>query len=70
LEIIAESDRAAVRFRLRGTNDGEFMGNPPTGRSIDVGAVAFMTIASNKVVEVRAEFDQMALLQQIGVLQA
>ncbi len=69
-EIIAEDERAAVMFRLRGTNDGDFMGNPPSGRSIDVGAVAFMTIASDKVADVRAQFDQMALMQQIGALPA
>jgi predicted ester cyclase len=65
---LAEGDVAAVRFRLTGTNTGTFLGNPPSGRAIDVGALALMSVAYGKVAELRAEFDQLGVLQQIGVL--
>ena len=68
--MIAEGDRVAVRFRLIGTNSGSLMGHPPSGKPIDAGALALMTISSGRVVELRAEFDQLGLMQQIGVLQS
>jgi predicted ester cyclase len=67
-EVIAEHDCAAVRFRLTGTHSGSLMGQPPSGKRIDAGAIALMRISAGKVTELRAEFDQMGLMQQIGAL--
>jgi predicted ester cyclase len=67
-DVIAEDDRVAVRFRLTGTHSGSFMGHPPSGRPIDAGALALMTLAAGRVTELRAEFDQLGLLQQLGAL--
>ena len=67
-EVLAEGDRVVVRFRLAGTNDGEFMGIPASGKPVDVGALAIMRIESDRVAEVRGEFDQMGLMQQIGAV--
>lgn len=65
-DVVADDDRVAVRFRLCGINSGSFMGHPPSGRTIDVGAAAFLKLASGKITELRGEFDQGALLQQIA----
>jgi predicted ester cyclase len=67
-EVFADGEVATVRFRLTGTNSGAFLGTPPTGRTVDVGALALLRINSDKVAELRAEFDQLGLMQQIGVL--
>lgn len=67
-EVIAEGDWAAVRFRLTGTHSGSLTGQPPSGKRIDAGAIALMRISAGKVAELRAEFDQMGLMQQIGAL--
>jgi predicted ester cyclase len=67
-EVIADGNRVAVRFRLTGTNSRSLMGNPPSGKPIDAGALALMRTASGTVTEIRAEFDQMGLMQQIGAL--
>jgi predicted ester cyclase len=56
-ETIASGDTVAVRFTLRGTQRGEFMGIPPTGKPIEVGAIAILRTASGKVSEVRGQFD-------------
>lgn len=61
---------ATVRFRLTGTNTGEFLGNPSTGRGIVVGAIALRTVVDERVVELRAEFDELGLLRQLGALPA
>jgi predicted ester cyclase len=67
-EVIGEDDRVAVRFRLTGTNSGSFMGNAPSGKRIDAGALALMRVESGKVSELRGEFDQLRLMQQTGTL--
>ena len=67
-EVLAEEDRVAVRFRLTGTNTGDFMGHAPSGKTIDVGALVFMTISSGRVVDMRGEFDQLGLMQQLGLV--
>jgi len=67
-EVIAEGDRVAVRFRLTGTNTGSFQGAPPSGKAVEAGALALMRTASGRVAELRAEFDQLGLMQQIGAL--
>lgn len=67
-DVIAEGDRVTVSFRIIGTNTDSFMGNPASGKSIEVDALALMTVASGKVTELRGQFDQMGLLRQIGAL--
>jgi predicted ester cyclase len=64
--VIAEADRAAVSFRITGTNTASFMGEPASGRPISIDALALMTVASGKVSELRGQFDQMGVLLQIG----
>jgi predicted ester cyclase len=34
-DIVASQDKVAVRVRFRGTHSGEFLGIPPTGRTIE-----------------------------------
>ena len=40
-ETIAEEDRIAARFTMRGTHDGTFFGVPATGKKIEVRAMNF-----------------------------
>jgi hypothetical protein len=44
------------------------MGKPGSGKPIDAGALALFRTASGGVTEMRAEFDQIGLMQQIGAL--
>jgi len=67
-EIIADDATAVVRFTLRGTHSREFMGMPPSGKSIEVGAIAILDIADGLVSELRAQFDQFGMMRQLGVV--
>ena len=67
-EVVADGDRVAVRFTLRGTHTGDFMGIPATNRGVEVGAVVMMRIEDGKVAELHAQFDQFGLMRQLGVI--
>jgi len=67
-DTIADGDKVVVRFTLRGTHTENFMGIPATGKSITVGAIVLFHIVNGKVEELRAQFDQMGMMQQLGVI--
>lgn len=67
-DVIGEDDRAAVRFTLRGTHTGDFMGIPATGKGIEVTAIAVLRFENGRVRELRAEFDQVGMMQKLGVI--
>jgi len=69
-DTVAETEKVVVRFTLRGTHTGNFMGIPATGKPIAVSAIAILRLASGKVEELRATFDQMGMMQQLGVIPA
>jgi steroid delta-isomerase-like uncharacterized protein len=65
-ETIAEGDRVAARFTMRGTHQGTFFGVPPTGKKIAVQAMNFYRLSDGQFVEERGQPDLLGLLQQIG----
>lgn len=68
-EVVATSDRIALRFTLNGTHTGNFFGIPASGRSISVRANIVMHVEDGKVSKLFGIFDEAGLLRQIGVLQ-
>lgn len=69
-ETIAEEDKVAARFIMRGTHQGTFFGVPPTGRKIEAQAMNFYRLADGRFVEERGQPDLLGLLQQIGAVPA
>jgi predicted ester cyclase len=67
-DTVADDERVAVRFTLRGTQTGDFMGIPATGRPVELGAMAILHVAGGRVTSLRAGFDQLGMLRQLGVL--
>jgi predicted ester cyclase len=67
-DVIAEGDRVAARFTMRGTQTGEFMGVPPTNKQIVVTGIDIVRFEGGKAVEHWHEWSGMELLQQLGVL--
>jgi steroid delta-isomerase-like uncharacterized protein len=65
-ETIAEGDKIAARFTMRGTHDGTFFDVPATGRKIEVRAMNFYRLVGGKFVEEYGQPDLLGLLQQIG----
>ena len=67
-ETIVEGERVAVRYTMRGTHRGAFMGVPPTGRSIAVPSMAFYRLANGRIVGEHGLPDMLGLMQQIGAV--
>lgn len=69
-EQVAEGDRVVSRWTGRATHTGEFMGIAPTGKQVVVGGININRVADGKLVENWGQFDQLGLLQQLGVVPA
>jgi steroid delta-isomerase-like uncharacterized protein len=69
-EVIAEGDKVAARFTMRGTHQGTFFGVPPTGKKITVQALNIYRFADGQIVEERGQPDLLELLKQIGAIPA
>ena len=69
-EMVAEGDKVAARFMMRGTHRGTFFGVPPTGKAIAVQAMNIYRLSDGKFVEEHGQPDMLGLLQQIGAVPA
>jgi predicted ester cyclase len=69
-EIYAEGDTVIVRYTLRATHEGDFMGIPPTGAEVEVPGVIIYHIADGKIADHWMLTDRMTMMQQLGVLPA
>jgi steroid delta-isomerase-like uncharacterized protein len=70
-EVVAEGDRVAGRLSLRGTHGGTLLGIPATGKQVVVGAMVIARFdEAGKWAEDWASWDQVGMLQQLGVIPA
>jgi len=67
-EQIAEGDRVVTLLRGVGKHQGEIFGLPPSGRELDVKAVAIHRIENGKLAEHWSVMDTAALLHQLGAI--
>jgi predicted ester cyclase len=65
-DMTAEDDRIAFRWTIQGEHIGEFAGIEPTGRAITITGLNLERIANERIVEHWSEYDQRALMDQIG----
>jgi steroid delta-isomerase-like uncharacterized protein len=66
--IVAEGDFVTIHFSSTGTNEGSFMGNPPTGQQIHTNDMSIYRIVDGKIVEHWLLPDLFGLNQQLGLI--
>ena len=66
--LVAEGDRVASRFVLRGTHAGPFLGIPATGRRVAVAGIAVDRLAAGRLAESWVSLDGLGLVRQVGAL--
>jgi steroid delta-isomerase-like uncharacterized protein len=68
-DVLVDGDKAVARVRFSGTNDGEFMGMPATGRSVSVEAIDIVRFgADGRAQEHWGVLDMMGLMTQLGAI--
>jgi len=67
-DMIAEGDKVVARQTWSGTQKGEFMGVPPTGKRVSFGVIDIVRIAGGKVVEHWGQMDGMGMMKQLGAI--
>jgi steroid delta-isomerase-like uncharacterized protein len=67
-EQVAEGETVVTRFTMTGTHQGEFMGIPATGKSINVWGVVIDVVTNGQFARSRLIMDSVGLLVQLGVI--
>ncbi len=67
-DLIVEGDKVVVRATWSASQKGEFMGVPPSGKSVTFGVIDIFRIANGKVAEHWGQSDNLGLMQQIGAI--
>jgi len=69
-DLIAEGDKVVARLTVRGTQQGAFMGIPPTSKQTTSTAIDINRFVGGKSVEHWLNMDTLGLLQQLGAMPA
>ncbi len=67
-DMIAEGEKVAARYTMRGTHQAEFMGVAPTGNRIEVTGIDIMRCEGGKIAEHWGNSDELGMMQQLGVI--
>ena len=70
-DVLASGDKVVARVRATGTQQGEFMGLPATGKSIDVQLIDIIRFGEDGLArEHWGVFDALGMMQQLGAIPA
>ncbi len=69
-EMIVADDIVISRWRSTATHQGEFQGQPPTGKTATVTGVTIMRMADGKIIEECVYMDSFKLMQVVGAVPA
>jgi steroid delta-isomerase-like uncharacterized protein len=67
-KLIAEGDLVTIYWIARGTNTGTGNGLPATGKKAELAGITIWRIVNGKIKEEWSAFDQLSLMQQLGLL--
>jgi steroid delta-isomerase-like uncharacterized protein len=67
-KLIADGDLVAVYWIARGTNTGTGNGLPATGKKAEQSGITIWRIVDGKIKEEWSAFDQLSMMQQLGLL--
>jgi steroid delta-isomerase-like uncharacterized protein len=69
-DMIEEGDKVAGRNRLTGTHHGEYMGLPPTGKTITYNEIIIFRFVNGRIAETWGVVDVFSQLKQLGMIPA
>ena len=68
-DLIAEGDKVVARNSVSGTHQGEYMGLPPTGRTVTYNEIFIVRFADGRIAETWGVVDVLSQMKQLGVIQ-
>jgi steroid delta-isomerase-like uncharacterized protein len=69
-KLIAEHDLVTIYWIARGTNTGTGNGLPATGKKAELAGITIWRIVDGRIKEEWSAFDQLSMMQQLGLLPA
>jgi steroid delta-isomerase-like uncharacterized protein len=69
-DMIEEGDRVVSRNTVTGTHLGEYMGHPPTGRSVTYDEIFIFRFADGRIAETWGVVDVLSQMKQLGMAPA
>jgi steroid delta-isomerase-like uncharacterized protein len=67
-DLIAEGDKVVGRNTVTGTQYGEYMGLPPTGKSVTYNEIFICRFAGGRIAETWGVVDVLSQMRQLGAL--
>ena len=65
-DMVAEGSSVVYRTTLKGTQTGDFMGMPPTGKGVQIEDFTLVKIRDRKIVEWWYSCNLLSVMQQLG----
>jgi steroid delta-isomerase-like uncharacterized protein len=66
--LLTDGDLEAGYFVMTGTHEGDFLGVPATGKSVEIKGLDIIRVKDGKVTEHWGATDTMSLMEQLGAL--
>lgn len=67
-ETLGSGELVMIRWSMTATHEGELFGVPASGRPVSVAGFDLFRIEKGKLVELWQSWDQLGMMQQIGVI--
>jgi predicted ester cyclase len=67
-DVLVEGNTVVYRTTIQGTNTGEFLGAPATGKAVKVNDFTLLRIANGQIVEMWYETNLLEVMQQLGMI--
>jgi steroid delta-isomerase-like uncharacterized protein len=67
-DLIAEGDKVVSRNSVTGTHQGEYMGLPPTGKSVTYNEIFIFRFVNGRIAETWGVVDVFSQMRQLGAL--
>jgi steroid delta-isomerase-like uncharacterized protein len=67
-DLIAEGDKVVSRNSVTGTHQGEYMGLPPTGKTVTYNEIFVFRFINSRIAETWGIVDVLSQMQQLGVI--
>jgi steroid delta-isomerase-like uncharacterized protein len=68
-DVITQGNKVVIRSTMSGTNTGEFMGMPPTGKRVtDIGGIDIVEVKGSKLGDHWGYVDNTSMMTQLGLL--